>query len=133
MLELLAITIWGEQDFLLVDMPPGIGDEVLDLLRFLPRAEFLVICTPSKIAVRVVARLVEMLQTMKAPLIGLIENMAASGPFSSLVADLSSSYHVPIVGRIPFVPQIDQILDQPDPLQSALGRGIQELVSGFST
>ena len=39
LIELLAITIWDQLDFLIIDMPPGIGDEVLDLIRFLKRSE----------------------------------------------------------------------------------------------
>ena len=41
-LELLAITQWGTLDFLIIDMPPGIGDETLDVIRYMKTSEFLV-------------------------------------------------------------------------------------------
>jgi len=45
-IELLAITQWRDLDYLIIDMPPGIGDEVLDVLSYIHNAEFLVITTP---------------------------------------------------------------------------------------
>ncbi len=65
--ELLAVTQWGTLDFLLVDMPPGIGDEVLDLARLIPRLEALVISTPSAVSVAVVQRLISVLAEMHVP------------------------------------------------------------------
>jgi len=46
-IELLAITRWGELDYLVVDMPPGIGDATLDTIRLIPRIEFVVVTTPD--------------------------------------------------------------------------------------
>src|SRR3990172_12608597 len=54
LLELLSITQWGELDFLIIDMPPGIGDVVLDLVRLIQRIEFLIVTTPSLLAFEVV-------------------------------------------------------------------------------
>ena len=48
-IELLAITQWGSLDFLIIDMPPGIGDETLDVIRFIKDSKFLVVTTPSKV------------------------------------------------------------------------------------
>ncbi len=75
--ELLAVTQWGALDCLLVDMPPGISDEVLDLARLIPRLEALVISTPSSISVAVVRRLLSVLADMHVPVAGIIANMAA--------------------------------------------------------
>jgi ATP-binding protein involved in chromosome partitioning len=55
-IELFAITRWGELDYLLIDMPPGIGDTTLDIFRLLKRAEFLVVATPSKVALETVEK-----------------------------------------------------------------------------
>jgi len=54
MIELLAITRWGRLDFLIIDMPPGIGDSTLDVIRLLKRAEFLIITTESRVTLDVV-------------------------------------------------------------------------------
>ena len=47
-IELLAITQWGELDFLIIDMPPGIGDPILDTIRLIKRVNFLIITTQSR-------------------------------------------------------------------------------------
>jgi ATP-binding protein involved in chromosome partitioning len=64
-IELLAITRWGELDYLVVDMPPGIGDATLDTLRLMPRIEFIVATTPSRVAFQSVRRLLVLLTDMK--------------------------------------------------------------------
>lgn len=74
-IELLAITRWGELDYLIVDMPPGIGDATLDTIRFMPRLEFLVITTPSRVAYQSVKRLLLLLKGLGTPIIGVVENM----------------------------------------------------------
>jgi ATP-binding protein involved in chromosome partitioning len=50
LIELLAVTLWGDLDFLVFDMPPGIGDAVLDLIKLVPRVEFLIVTTSSRLA-----------------------------------------------------------------------------------
>jgi len=77
-LELLAITNWGEIDYLLIDMPPGIGDATLDTLRFIKKTRFLIIATPSSLTVSTVIKLIDLLKSVNAPIIGVIENMKTS-------------------------------------------------------
>jgi len=74
-IELLAITRWEELDYLIIDMPPGIGDATLDTIRFMPRLQFLVITTPSKVAYQSVKRLLLLLIDLDISIIGVIENM----------------------------------------------------------
>jgi ATP-binding protein involved in chromosome partitioning len=74
-LELLAITIWGELDYLIIDLPPGLGDTILDTIRFIPRAEFLVVYNPSRLVTETVHKLLELLKENRIPLTGTIENM----------------------------------------------------------
>ncbi len=74
-IELLSITLWGELDFLIIDMPPGIGDETLDVIRLIKKSEFLVVTTPSKVSMGAVSKLINILKELKLPVIGLIENM----------------------------------------------------------
>jgi ATP-binding protein involved in chromosome partitioning len=75
LIELLAVTQWGELDFLVLDMPPGIGDAVLDLVRLVKRIEFLIVTTPSRLAFETVKKQVRLLQDLKVPIIGVVENM----------------------------------------------------------
>lgn len=74
-IELLAITRWGELDYLVIDMPPGIGDATLDTIRLIPKIEFIVATTPSRVAFQSVRRLLVLLKDMGAPIIGVCENM----------------------------------------------------------
>jgi Mrp family chromosome partitioning ATPase len=74
-LELLAVTLWGKLDYLLIDMPPGIGEEILDLARLIPTMEALVISTPSAASTSVVERLLSFLAEMKVVVAGVIANM----------------------------------------------------------
>ena len=75
LIELLAITQWGTLDFLVIDMPPGIGDAVLDLVRLIKRIEFLIVTTPSLLAFETVKKQVSLLCELKMPIIGIVENM----------------------------------------------------------
>jgi len=75
LIELLAVTQWGELDFLVIDMPPGIGDAVLDLIRLVKGIEFLIVTTSSRLAFETVKKQVRLLQDLKVPIIGVVENM----------------------------------------------------------
>ncbi len=74
-IELLAITQWGELDYLIIDMPPGIGDETLDVIKLVKKSEYLVVTTPSKVAIAAVEKLLKILKELKLPIIGVVENM----------------------------------------------------------
>ncbi len=75
-LELLAITRWDSLDYLILDLPPGIGDETLDVISYIPQTEFLVITTPSKVAFKAVEKLLRILLEGNLQLLGVVENMA---------------------------------------------------------
>lgn len=74
-LELLAVTQWGELDFLIMDMPPGINDAALDVIRLLPRTEVLAVTVPSVMARSVLERSLALYKTLKVPVLGVITNM----------------------------------------------------------
>lgn len=74
-IELLAITRWEDLDYLIIDMPPGIGDATLDAIRLIPKLMFIVITTPSKVAYQSVRRLIILLKELDISIGGVIENM----------------------------------------------------------
>ncbi len=78
LIELLAVTLWGDLDYLVIDMPPGIGDAVLDLIRLVPRIEFIIVTTSSQLAFETVKKQVRLLQELKVPIVGIVENMKAT-------------------------------------------------------
>ncbi len=75
LIELLAITLWGELDYLVIDMPPGIGDAVLDLIRLVNRIEFLIVTTSSQLAFETVKKQLHLLKELKVKIVGIVENM----------------------------------------------------------
>jgi ATP-binding protein involved in chromosome partitioning len=74
-IELFAITQWGELDYLVVDMPPTISDAALDLIRLIRDVKFLLVTTPSIVAFETVRKLIMLLRSLKVPILGVVENM----------------------------------------------------------
>jgi len=72
LIELMAITRWGDLDFLILDMPPGIS---LDIIRLIKRSKFLIVTTPSKLALETVKKLIKLLSYLHVKIIGIVENM----------------------------------------------------------
>ena len=129
MLELLAITIWDPIDILLIDMPPGIGDEIFDVLRYLRNPEFLVVTTPSSLVRHVVERLLAMLSELRVPIVGVIENMARCEA-DSRSAELAARYGATLLGSIPFEEGIDDLLAgaaRGNPLPETLAESIRSI------
>jgi ATP-binding protein involved in chromosome partitioning len=93
-IELLAITRWEYLDYLIIDMPPGIGDATLDTIRLIPKLEFIVITTPSIVAYQSVRRLIILLQELGISIKGVIENivMKPTSYIESEVRDLELKY-----------------------------------------
>ena len=75
LIELLSIVKWGKLDYLILDMPPGISDATLELIRLIENIQFLIVTTPSELAFETVKKLVGLLEALKIPVIGLVENM----------------------------------------------------------
>ncbi|MDD4003772.1 MAG: P-loop NTPase [Elusimicrobiaceae bacterium] len=73
-LELLAVTSWGELDFLVIDMPPGISDAALDSVKYFRRAKLLPVTTPSALARQSLARAAALFGAMGLKPAGIIEN-----------------------------------------------------------
>lgn len=112
--ELLAITRWKDLDYLIVDMPPGIGDEVLDVIRLMDSSYFLLVSTPSPLAQETVRKLLLLLLELKAPILGVVENMAmetTEGVKRSL-EELGVTY----LGAIGYDPELDEALGHMDKL-----------------
>ena len=129
-IELLTVTIWGELDFLIVDMPPGIGDEALDLVRFMRRSESIIISSPSCVSAGVVKRLLSLFLELNMPILGVVENMSNNWNESSIMSSMSSissmssvsgnhvkkmckESAVPLLGSIPFSPALESELGFP--------------------
>jgi ATP-binding protein involved in chromosome partitioning len=113
-LELLAITQWGSLDYLIIDMPPGIGEETLDIIRLIKNSEFLIVTTPSKVAIGSVSKLLKILKELKIPIIGIIENMsmAESSFIRGEIGEMDLSY----LGSISFDQNLENSIGDTDKL-----------------
>jgi ATP-binding protein involved in chromosome partitioning len=111
-IELLAITQWGDLDFLIIDMPPGIGDETLDVIHLVKKGEFLVVTTPSKVAMGAVNKLLLILKELKLPIIGVIENMKMTD--TNYVKDSISKMKLPYLQPISFDNGLEDAIGEPD-------------------
>jgi len=127
LIELLSVTQWGTLDFLVIDMPPGIGDAVLDLVRLIKRIEFLIVTTPSLLAFETVKKQVELLCELKMPIIGLVENMKMDK--ANCVRVETEKLGLRYLGSIPFDPQVeDSIGRETKLLSTAIGKTLREIV-----
>jgi len=113
-IELLAITQWGELDHLIIDMPPGIGDEVLDLIHLVKRSEFLIVSTSSKVAMGAVSKLLKMLKELKLPVIGVVENMKMNE--SDYVENSVTKMGLPYLGDVSFDKDLEESIGNPNNL-----------------
>lgn len=123
---------WGELDYLVIDAPPGTGDEPLSICQLYdPLAGAVVVTTPQKLSAVDVRRCITFCRKAELPVLGLIENMnmlicPSCGEAISLFPHGSSSktaeeMHVPFLGSIPFSPEIARMSDDGIPAADAAG------------
>ncbi len=116
--ELLAITQWGSLDYLIIDLPPGIGDETLDVINLIQPTEFLIVSTPSKVAIGAVEKLIDLLIELKLPILGLIENMKMDD--SEYIKNIAISKNITYLGSIRFDPKLESLIGNASKLLDTL-------------
>lgn len=110
--QLLASVRWGSMDYLLVDLPPGTGDEPVTIMKSIPDLDGVVlVTTPQEVSVTVCSKAINSANELKVPLLGLIENMSGficphCGEEVPVLGrgrgeDLAGTYKIPFLGRIP--------------------------------
>jgi ATP-binding protein involved in chromosome partitioning len=126
LIELLAVTQWGNLDFLVIDMPPGIGDALLDLIRLVNRLEFLIVTTPSLMAFETVRKQAALLCELKLPILGVIENMKMDK--AKRIQVETEKLGLKFLGEIPFDAQVEDAIGHKDMLlKTAVGEKIQKI------
>jgi len=127
-IELLAITRWSDLDYLIVDMPPGIGDETLDIIKYVKKAEFLVVSTPSKVSMGAVGKLLKILKELKIPVIGVIENMKIDD--STYIHDSVSKMKIDYLGSVYFDKNLEKGIGKTDILlQSNFSKDLEIIIT----
>jgi len=129
-LELLAITRWGRLDYLIVDVPPGMGEEVLDVIRLMKRGEFLIVTTPSQLALKTVSRLTKLLLELKVPILGMIENMRITK--TKIVEECAEKFGIKYLGFILFDAALEESVNIPEKLlKTSFARNIRKIAKNL--
>jgi len=107
---------WGELDFLIIDSPPGTGDEPLTIAQTILDAKAIIVTTPQEVSLADVRKSISFCRTVKMDILGLIENMSGFAcPHCDKMVDLfgsgggektAGSAGIPFLGRIPFDPNV---------------------------
>ncbi len=74
--QFLRNVVWGELDYLLIDLPPGTGDVALSLVQTAPLSGAIVVTTPSDVSLEDARKAVNMFAQVRVPILGLVENMS---------------------------------------------------------
>ena len=116
--------IWGDLDYLLVDMPPGTGDVPLTVFQSLPVNGIVIVTSPQQLVEMIVKKAYNMAKMMNIPVLGLVQNM------SYLVCpdcgkkiyiygeghgdEMASSLHIPAYASLPIEPEVAALCDSGD-------------------
>ena len=127
--QFLGSVVWGELDYLIVDLPPGTGDVALSLIQTVPLTGAIVVSTPSDVSLQDGRKAIEMFKQMKVDLVGMVENMSYFVcPHCSHEVDIFSrggaektaaQFGVPFLGSIQLLPSIREAGDTGKPAVNA--------------
>lgn len=115
--QFLGEVAWGDLDYLLIDLPPGTGDESLSVMQLLPELDGVIIVTiPSEVSQAVVKKAVTFARQMNVPILGIVENMSGLVcPHCGEIIDVFSKgggakvaeeMGVELIGSIPMDPRV---------------------------
>ncbi len=107
---------WGELDYLVVDAPPGTGDEPLSVAQTIPGVQAVVVTTPQSVALADVRKSINFCKTLEMPIAGVVENMSGFiCPHCEETVDIFSSgggeqtardFDLAFLGRVPMDPRV---------------------------
>lgn len=115
---------WGDLDYLIVDSPPGTGDEPLTVAQTIPDAEALIVTTPQEISLADVRKSITFCRQVEMDILGVIENMSGLiCPHCSEKINIfgegggrrmAEAMKVPMLGEIPVDPEVVRLADKKD-------------------
>ena len=133
--QFLEDVVWGELDYLIIDMPPGTGDAQLTLSQTAPLTGAVIVTTPSELALVDAQKGLQMFRKVEVPVLGLVENMSyyvcgscgdKSEPFSTGgTARLSEQFNVEILATLPLDHTIQRGSDNGTPVVSSAPKSPQ--------
>jgi ATP-binding protein involved in chromosome partitioning len=114
--QFLNDVVWGELDYLVIDLPPGTGDVQLTLVQRIPISGAVIVTTPQEVALADAVKGLKMFQEVKTTILGIVENMSGFVcPGCGETIDIFGSgggkrtaeqYDVPLLGQIPIEPVV---------------------------
>jgi ATP-binding protein involved in chromosome partitioning len=117
---------WGKLDYLIIDLPPGTGDEPLSIAQLIPHSDgAIIVTTPQDVALISVRKSINFVKKMNMPIIGIVENMSGfKCPHCNRTIDIfkkdgglkaSKDYNVPFLGKVPLDAKIVETGDSGKP------------------
>ena len=120
---------WGELDYLIIDAPPGTGDEPLSVAQTIPLVKAVVVTTPQKVALADVRKSINFCRTVNVDIVGVVENMSGFVcPHCNEKVDIFKSgggeqvareFDLPFLGRVPMDPKVVMAGDDGTPYLSS--------------
>jgi ATP-binding protein involved in chromosome partitioning len=114
--QFLNDVIWGELDYLVLDLPPGTGDVQLTLVQKIPISGAVIVTTPQEVALADAVKGFKMFEEVKTTVLGIVENMSSfTDPVTGNVTHIfgegggrriAEQYGVPLLGEIPIEPAV---------------------------
>ena len=114
--------IWGNVDYMFVDMPPGTGDVPLTVFQSIPVDGIIVVTSPQELVSMIVKKALKMAQLMNIPVLGIVENMSYTVcPHcdkkiylygQSHIEEIAKEYNTKVLGQIPIDPKLAAASDK---------------------
>ena len=114
--------VWGDVDYMFVDMPPGTGDVPLTVFQSLPVNGIVIVTSPQELVSMIVAKAVNIAKKMNIPIIGVVENMSyvecpdcgkkISVFGESHIDEVAKEYGIPVLAKLPINPEIAKAVDE---------------------
>ena len=138
--QFLQDVAWGDLDFLIVDSPPGTGDEPLSIAQLIPEADgAIIVTTPQEVATLDARKCVNFAKKLNLPVLGILENMSGlTCPHCKELIPLFSQgggeqaakkLDVPFLGFLPIEPDMPELCDKGQPY--VLKEGESQLIKSF--
>ncbi len=114
--------VWGDIDYMFVDMPPGTGDVALTVFQSLPIDGIVIVTSPQELVSMIVEKAVKMAEMMKISVLGIVENMSSfkcpeCGKEHKIfgeshIDDIADRYGMPVLAKLPIDPEFAKLSDE---------------------
>lgn len=142
--QLISDVQWGDLDFLVIDSPPGTGDEPLTVAQTIPDAQTIIVTTPQDIALADVRKSISFCRQVHMPILGLVENMSGFVcPHCNTETPLlgkgggartAQQKNIYFLGSLPFDPRMVKAADEGRPLlEGPDGSPLMRALERFTT